>query len=549
MTVSAAATDGGVFDYVVVGAGSAGCAVAARLSENGAHSVLLLESGGSQRNWKFRVPGGQAFIKDWAPYAWQYAIEPDRSRGGRDETWRRGRVLGGSSTINGVIYAVGLPRDFDRWAEMGATGWAWADVEPWFRKAERCPDFPQRGQDGPVRVERFRSPHVYTDDLLASFATLGLPIVADINRAAGAAVGIAQTNQCRGLRQDSATAYLDPARARRNLTVWTRTDVERVVLEHGAAKGVVANRAGHRLTVRARREVVLSAGAFGTPVLLLRSGIGPGSDLQALGIDVVVDSPGVGANLHDHPELYVEYEVRDPTYSSAMKWTSMLRTALQFALTRRGQASSCATHVLGYGASEPGLPEPDLLFFAGPWGYLEDVFAFSRDINVFSISPSICHPKSRGAVTLRSADPAAAPRIAHELLGHPDDVALLMRAVRLVDHVASTPAFARHVVRRLQPDFALADDCALEDFVRRTAGICYHASGTCRMGTDAGAVVDPHLKVRGVDRLSVADASVIPLVTSGNLHAPAVMIGERAADLIARRRTPSQETRHEFTGG
>jgi choline dehydrogenase len=250
----------------------------------------------------------------------------------------------------------------------------------------------------------------------------------------------------------------------------------------------------------------------------------------------------VGRNLQDHPELYVEYEVRDRTYSSARRWQRMLATGLRYALTRSGPATSCATHLLGYARSRPAEPRPDLLLFSGPWGQLEDSFAFTRDINVYSLSPSICHPRSRGYVELRSPDAAAPPRIMPNLLADPEDVACLMRGVRFVDRIASAPPFAQHVIRRLQPAGDLSDDAALERFVRETAGICYHASGTCRMGSDASAVVDPALRVRGVGRLSVADASVIPVVPSGNLHAPVVMIGERAADLIRARHQSAAAT-------
>jgi choline dehydrogenase-like flavoprotein len=474
-------------------------------------------------------------VRDWDRHAWLYETEADPGRAGRVETWRRGRLLGGSSSINGLIYAIGLPRDYQRWEAMGATGWGWRAVEPFFRRAERCPGLPGRGQSGPVHVEVFRSPHRYTPDLLAAFAAAGVPEVADVNRVEGEAVGIAQTNQLRGLRQDSATAYLGPARGRKNLRVLTGAQVERVLIEGGKACGVVFRRGGERFRAAARAEVVLSAGAFGTPQLLMLSGVGPASQLRELGIAVHVDRSAVGQNLHDHPELYLEYEVHDATYSSAMRWHRMLAAALQFALTRRGQASSCATHLFGYARSAPTEPEPDLLLFSGPWGYLEDTFTFTRNINVYSLTPSICHPRSRGYLELRSSDPLAAPRIVPNLLGDPDDVARLVRGVRLLDRVAATAPFARHVKRRLCPDVSCADEPELEAFVRETAGICYHACGTCRMGSDDAAVVDPELRVRGIGRLSVADASVIPLVSSGNLHAPVVMIGERAAEFVRKR--------------
>ncbi|WP_160119023.1 GMC family oxidoreductase [Sphingosinicella microcystinivorans] len=523
---------GGDYDYIIVGAGSAGCVIASRLSEDPKVSVLLIESGGSERNWKFRIPGGQSFVKDWEPYAWLYQTKSDPSRFDRAETWRRGRILGGSSTINGVIYAIGLPRDYDLWAEMGASGWSWRHVEPFFRRAEHCPGLAGRGKFGPVHVEVLRSPHASTDDLIESAAAVGIPKVADINLAKGAAIGVAQTNQLRGLRQDSATAYLRPAWRRPNLRVLTHARVERIVFDQGQATGLQISANDKLFEVRARREIVLSAGAFGSPHLLMVSGIGPAQQLRTHGISVVADSQSVGGNLHDHPELYIEYEVRDRTYSSAMQWHQLALSGLQFALARRGQAISCASHILAYAQSRPEEVSPDLLLFSGPWGYLEDNFTFTSGVNTYSLSPSLCHPKSRGRIELRSADPREAPMIVPNLLGDRDDVLRLMRGVRLVDRIARAKPFSDRVIRRLSPGIALSNDEALEAYVRENAGICYHACGTCRMGDDPSAVVDSQLRVRGVGRLTVADASVIPLVTSGNLHAPTVMIGERAAELL-----------------
>ncbi len=523
---------GDEYDYIIVGAGSAGCVIASRLTEDPKVSVLLIESGGSERNWKFRIPGGQSFVKDWERYAWLYQTESDPSRHDRTETWRRGRILGGSSSINGVIYAIGLPRDFDLWAEMGASGWSWRDVEPFFRRAERCPGLHGRGQSGPVHVEILRSPHRSTEDLIASANAVGIQAVKDINLANSDAIGIAQTNQLSGLRQDSATAYLRPAWRRRNLRVLTHARVERVIFDQGQASGLQLSAHDKHFAVKARREIVLSAGAIGSPHLLMLSGIGPAQQLQTHGIAVVADSPSVGSNLHDHPELYIEYEVKDRTYSSAMQWHQLALSGLQFALARRGQATSCASHILAYARSRPEEQAPDLLLFSGPWGYLEDNFTFKSRVNTYSLSPSLCHPRSRGRIALRSPDPREAPVIDPNLLGDRDDVIRLMRGVHLVDRIAQTKPFSDRVIRRLSPDFDLSDDSSLEAYIRENASICYHACGTCRMGDDPLSVVDSRLRVRGVGHLTVADASVIPLVTSGNLHAPTVMIGERAAELL-----------------
>lgn len=523
---------GDEYDYIIVGAGSAGCVIASRLTEDPKVSVLLIESGGSERNWKFRIPGGQSFVKDWGRYAWLYQTESDPSRNDRAETWRRGRILGGSSSINGVIYAIGLPRDFDLWAEMGASGWSWRDVEPFFRRAERCPGLQGRGQSGPVHVEILRSPHRSTEDLIASANAVGIQAVKDINLANSDAIGIAQTNQLSGLRQDSATAYLRPAWRRRNLRILTHARVERVIFDQGQASGLQLSVYDKHFAVKARREIVLSAGAIGSPHLLMLSGIGPAQQLQAHGIAVVADSPSVGSNLHDHPELYIEYEVKDRTYSSAMQWHQLALSGLQFALARRGQATSCASHILAYARSRPEEQAPDLLLFSGPWGYLEDNFTFQSRVNTYSLSPSLCHPRSRGRIALRSPDPREAPVIDPNLLGDRDDVIRLMRGVRLVDRIAQTRPFSDRVMRRLSPDFDLSDDSSLEAYIRENASICYHACGTCRMGDDPSSVVDSRLRVRSVGHLTVADASVIPLVTSGNLHAPTVMIGERTAELL-----------------
>jgi choline dehydrogenase len=528
------------FDVVIVGAGSAGCAIAARLSEDPHCRVLLVEAGGRDGQLPFEVPGAQVFIKGWSRYAWLHEVQPDHSRAGRPDEWRRGRILGGSSTINGLIWAHGLPSDFDGWAAQGLDNWSWREVQPWFARCEayaQAVEGDGRGRSGPVTVQRWPWAHPFARTLMQACGDQGMRVVDDINAVNEAAIGVVQTNQRHGRRVSSSAAYLRPARGRQNLTVWTNTRATRVCFDGPRASGVELVRDGQALTATARREVVLSAGAILSPLLLMQSGIGPGAQLQAHGIQVRVDAPEVGSNLSEHPELYVDFEIDQPTYSTQMQLRSMLSAGWQYLRHRGGPATSPGTHALGYahsgceGPPAPGLP-PDLLLFCGPWGRLVDASTFQGQAPVFSMSPSVCRPRSRGTVRLASGDPMAPPRIDANLLGDDDDVRRLIAGVRLVHRLLKHPAVAPHVRRLVSPGPDVLDDEALAAWVRRDTSICYHANGTCRMGVDERAVLDAQLCVRGVKGLRVADASVMPIITSGNLNAPVTMIGERAAHFI-----------------
>lgn len=529
-------SDREVADYIVVGGGSAGAAIAGRLAENGRFNVILIEAGTSGRKPFLMVPGAMALVRDWGQYAWLYQTEPDPSRQGRTDVWRRGRSLGGSSSINGVIWARGLPSDFDRWPELGAPGWDWNSVLPHFKTAERALGFSshQRGRNGPIWIEQFRSPHHLAQDLLKSFDLKGIPTVRDINTATGVAAAITQTNQKRGIRQSTETAYLRQLPRRCKLEVRTQTVAQRILFDGHIATGVeIRRKDGTVAVIESSREIIVCAGAIESPALLLRSGIGPADDLAALGIPLIRHAPEVGGNLQDHPDLYVEYAVSPRTYSDAAKWHRMVGIGLDFLLRRRGAATSPGTHLFAYGNVDLSQSVPKLLIFAAPFGSINET-AFGRNQPVFSLTPSICQPYSRGHVRLRDAALTSQPVIQPNLLGDSRDLELIVDAIGYMDQLVAQDPFAQHVLHRLTPDprFNASDREALREFARSAVTTCHHSCGTCRMGNDERAVVDPKLRVRGVERLRVADASVFPEITSGNLNAPVIMVGERAASFI-----------------
>jgi choline dehydrogenase len=527
------------FDYVVVGAGSAGCVMAARLSEDPKVSVLLLEAGGPASKYHLKMPVG--FLKAVMDPAvnWGYWSEPEPHMNGRPLPLPRGKVMGGSGSINGMFYMRGHPRDFDQWAQMGASGWSYADVLPYFKKMESSwrGAGPHHGASGPVRVASIDAHHPLHDALMASAAGAGFPTSDDLSgdNPEGFARGECTIDQ-RGRRVSSATAYLRPALSRPNLEVRDSALVHRVVIEDGRATGVDYERGGERLVAHCRREVILCGGAYNSPHLLMLSGIGPAEHLREMGIAVVADSPGVGSNLSEHATASMEFAATRPvTFLKELRADKVALSALRWAVLGTGplanQLNSCNVVI----RSREGLDRPDIQIMANPIRFDAKIWfpgLTPRQDHLFWAGIVALHPKSRGWVRLKSADPHELASVTLNLLSDPDDLATLragMRAARRIYHTAPQSALTGAEVT---PGERVQTDDELDAYLRATTYICMHPVGTCAMGMGERSVVDPELRVKGVEGLRVVDASVMPTVPGANTNAPVMMIAERAADLI-----------------
>ncbi|PKP84179.1 MAG: choline dehydrogenase [Alphaproteobacteria bacterium HGW-Alphaproteobacteria-2] len=524
-------------DFVIVGAGSAGCAMAARLSEDGRHSVLVIEHGGTDAGPFIQMPGALSFPMSMRRYDWGFRTEPEPHLGGRRMAVPRGKVIGGSSSINGMVWVRGHARDFDHWAEAGAEGWAFADVLPYFKRLE-CwhgdeGDAEWRGHDGPVHVTRAVQATPLGRAFVEAGREAGYPVSADYNGAAQEGFAVMERSIWHGRRWSAATAYLKPALRRPNCDL-VRAFARRVVISEGRATGVEVARGGRVEVIRARREVILAASAVNTPKLLMLSGIGPAAHLAEHGIPVLADRPGVGGNLQDHLEVYVQMAATQPvTLFRHWNLWGKARVGAQWLLTGGGPGATNGFEAVGFIRSRAGEDYPDIQFHFLPIAVSYDGRAAAEG-HGFQAHVGPMRSPSRGWVRLASGDPGAAPRICFNYMSTEQDWQDFRTAIRLTREIFAQTAFAPYAGAEIQPGAAAQGDADLDAFIREHAESAYHPCGTARMGRaeDPGAVVDPDCRVIGVDGLRVADSSIFPRITNGNLNAPSIMVGEKAADHI-----------------
>jgi choline dehydrogenase len=528
------------WDYIIVGGGSAGCVVANRLSGDPATKVLLLEAGPPDRSPFIHVPAAIVKAVGNPALDWCHLAEPDPSRNNKVDLWPAGKTLGGSSSINGMLFVRGAREDFDGWAAEGCQGWAFDDVLPLFKRLETAEVGKDdlRGRSGPMHVQRLRTTHPLGSVFLEAARECGYPVNTDYNGASQEGAAEPQVTQRAGWRWSSARAFLTPIKSRPNLRVITRVLVEKLLIEKGRCIGVQAKLSdGTAKRFEASGEVIVSAGSLGTPKLMMLSGVGPAASLEALGIPIAAERGNVGANLQEHPNSVVCASVNVRTYNMEINSPRIGWHLANWLLAGRGPATSPYPHAVAFLRSRPEEPRPDLQFLFGPFAFAFDergIVPYRKP--AVSIVVNACHPVARGRVSLRSADPTASPRIEHALLNDAEDLRRQIAGCRIARRLLQSRAFAPYIIEEFLPGSAAQTDAAWLEHVRHTTFLGYHPVGTCRMGADADSVVDPQLRVRGVAGLRIADASIMPRQIAANTNAATLMIGEKAADLLAAER-------------